>query len=515
VTGQYSPNGPGFRSALITGIAACVGVLIACTGTWVSFAMFSVGGLDASNWGKVGIGIAVVSAILLTIVLFGARRKLAADTAVILAWVVFISGAACAGFAVPYIIRVLTLPKADFFGLKIGAQVGWGLWLLAVSAVVLAIASATAAQQLSRVSGLTVSRFGGTPPANRYRWSALAAAGAIVTGWIGYYSANWDGAPPGAEDASQTDTSSGELPFGIGSNDSTAASSSPTPTVTAGTAVQLGDLEVEVPGIWLQKIIGGDDNPFSRHEPRGIWVVAPIKVSNNSNSEQHFDSMGQKLVVDGKTYSSDSFAADDVARDARSSISLNPGFSGYVAAVFDVPTTTFPAGEAALDLQADYGGPHVMVELDTSPKTEPATSNRSSTSPTPTTRTPSSRTAPTTAGVPPITNPDLGLDVPLSRPACDGTGVVILGSAYTPGKYREQIQRLLNFNPGSSYLRTDLACPSLRQSVDGNPVYAVYRVGGTTTAQVCAVLATVPAGPGTYGKWLSSDPDPDNRISCS
>ena len=127
MTGQYSPNGPGFRSALITGIAACVGVLIACTGTWVSFAMFSVGGLDASNWGKVGIGIAVVSAILLTIVLFGARRKLAADTAVILAWVVFVSGAACAGFAVPYIIRVLTLPKADFFGLKIGAQVGWGL----------------------------------------------------------------------------------------------------------------------------------------------------------------------------------------------------------------------------------------------------------------------------------------------------------------------------------------------------------------------------------------------------
>ena len=64
MTGAILTNGPGFRSALITGIAACVGVLIACTGTWVSFAMFSVGGLDASNWGKVGIGIAVVSAIL-------------------------------------------------------------------------------------------------------------------------------------------------------------------------------------------------------------------------------------------------------------------------------------------------------------------------------------------------------------------------------------------------------------------------------------------------------------------
>lgn len=126
----------------------------------------------------------------------------------------------------------------------------------------------------------------------------------------------------------------------------------------------------------------------------------------------------------------------------------------------------------------------------------------------------SSVAAAESAEVPPINDPDLGLDVPLSRPACDGTGIVILGSAYTPGKYREQIQRLLSLNPGSSYLRTDLTCPSLRQSVDGNPVYAAYRVAGSTTQEVCDALATVPSGPGTYGKWLNSDPNPDNRIQC-
>ncbi len=520
MTGQFAPSRPtSHRPSLIVGIAACVGVLIACTGTWVSFAVFSIGGLDASNWGKVWIGIAVLSAVLLAVVFFGPRFQLGADAAVILVWVVFVGAAGCAAFAVPYIVRVLTLPKAEFFGLKMGAQVGWGLWLLAVSAVVLAIASAAAAQQLSRLGGLTVSRLGETPAANRYRWTALAAAAAVTTGWIGYYAANWDGAPPGAENASKSGTSS-EPPFGIGSSQSS-TSSSPTPTAAAGKAVQLGDLQVEVPGIWLQRIIGNRDNLFSSHEPRGVWVVAPIKVSNNSNTEQHFDSMGQKLVVDGKTYSSDSFAANDVASDARSSISLNPGFSGYVAAVFDVPTTTFPAGEASLDLQADYGGPHVVIQVDPSPKTQSATSGRSSASPTPSTRSSSttvppksSAVPPKSSAVPPITDPDLGLDIPLSRPACDGTGIVILGSAYTPGKYREQIQRLLNFNPGASYLRTDLACPSLRQSVDGNPVYAVYRVGGTTKEQVCAVLATVPAGPGTYGKWLNSNPDPDNHIDC-
>jgi serine/threonine-protein kinase len=521
MTERFAPYPQGYRLSLVMGIAACVGVLIACTGPWVSFTVFSLGGLEASNWGKVGIGIAAVSATLLTIVLLGPRFQLGAQAAVILAWVVFVGAGACVGFAVPYIVRVLTLPKADFFGLKMGAQVGWGLWLLAVSAVVLAIAAASAAQQLSRSGGLTVSTTGATPPANRYRAAALAATAAVSAGWIGYYAANWNGAPPGADSASRPNTDSGELPFGIGSSESS-TSSSPAPTVTAGKSVQLGDLQVEVPGIWLQKTIGDGDNPFSSHAPRGIWVVAPIKVTNNSNTEQSFDSMGQKLVVDGKTYSSDSFAANDVASDARSSISLNPGFSGYVAAVFDVPTTTFPADDASLDLQDDFGGPHVVIQVDTSPKTQSATSGRSSApptassrpSPTSSSRPSSSPAPPKTPGVPPITDPDLGLDTPLSRPACDGSGIVILGSAYTPGKYREQIERLLTYNPGASYLRTDLACPSLRQSVDGNPVYAVYRIGGRTKQQVCAVLATVPAGPGTYGKWLNSDPDPDNRIDC-
>jgi hypothetical protein len=296
------------------------------------------------------------------------------------------------------------------------------------------------------------------------------------------------------------------------SSNSSSSSSAP-PTVSTKEAVQLGDVQVEVPGIWLQQQIG-NGSPRSTHEPRGIWVVALIKVVNIGNEEQRFDTRDQKLIVDGKTYSSDSLAADDVVRDAGSSVSLNPGLSDFVVAVFDVPTDVFPAREAALDLKADSGGSHVMVRVDAAPKTKTSASDKGSASSTSTPRTQPSTAAPKPVGVPPITNPDLGLSVPLTRPACDGTGIVVLGSAYTPGKYRDEVQRLLSLNPGSSYLRTDLTCPSLRQSVDGNPVYAVYRVAGTTTEQVCALLATVPDGAGTYGKWLDTDPDPDNRIEC-
>ena len=115
--------------------------------------------------------------------------------------------------------------------------------------------------------------------------------------------------------------------------------------------------------------------------------------------------------------------------------------------------------------------------------------------------------------VPPRSDPDLGLDVPLSRPPCDGTGIVILDSAYTPGQYDQDVARALSNNPGASYLRTDLSCPSLRQqSDDGNPIYAVYRTAGTNKEQLCAAVTA--AGPGTYGRWLDTTSDPDTPVEC-
>jgi len=121
--------------------------------------------------------------------------------------------------------------------------------------------------------------------------------------------------------------------------------------------------------------------------------------------------------------------------------------------------------------------------------------------------------SPDAAGVPPRSDPDLGLNVPISRPACDGTGIVILESATTPGRYRQDVARALANNPGASYLRTDLSCPSLRQqSPDGTPIYAVYRPAGTTQDALCAAVTA--AGPGTYGRWLDTTSDPDSPVTC-
>lgn len=108
---------------------------------------------------------------------------------------------------------------------------------------------------------------------------------------------------------------------------------------------------------------------------------------------------------------------------------------------------------------------------------------------------------------------DLGLATPMSRPSCNGQGIVVLGSVTTPGQYANGVQRLLAAHPGASYLRTDQTCPSLRAATDeGNPIYAVYRPAGNTVAAVCAAVRS--AGGDAYGKWLDYTTDPSYRIPC-
>ena len=70
---------------------------------------------------------------------------------------------------------------------------------------------------------------------------------------------------------------------------------------------------------------------------------------------------------------------------------------------------------------------------------------------------------------------DLGIAQPMSRPACDGQFVVMVGSMVDPVRYAEQTVEVLGAFPGSQYLRTDQTCPSLRASVNGvDPIYSVY-----------------------------------------
>ena len=117
------------------------------------------------------------------------------------------------------------------------------------------------------------------------------------------------------------------------------------------------------------------------------------------------------------------------------------------------------------------------------------------------------------APVPRAGSGDLGLAQPMSKPSCNGQGIVILGSVTTPGQYEAGVQRLLAVHPGALYLRTDQTCPSLRAATEaGNPIYAVYRPAGITQAEVCSAVRS--AGGDAYGKWLDYTTNPSFKIPC-
>ena len=143
----------------------------------------------------------------------------------------------------------------------------------------------------------------------------------------------------------------------------------------------------------------------------------------------------------------------------------------------------------------------------TGPTTEPSRPPRTVTE----TALPSTVTRPAPAPTGP--SGDLGLATPMSRPSCNGQGIVVLGNVTTPGLYREGIQALLDVYPSASYLRTDQSCPSLRQATEeGNPIYTVYRATGRTSSQLCSAVRAM--GGDSYGKWLDTSTDPAYIVPC-
>jgi serine/threonine-protein kinase len=115
---------------------------------------------------------------------------------------------------------------------------------------------------------------------------------------------------------------------------------------------------------------------------------------------------------------------------------------------------------------------------------------------------------------------DLGLATPISQPACDGTGIVVVGNAVNASTRTADISTYLRQYPGSQYLRTDVSCGSLRDRDDyGNVIYAVYRVAGRSRSDICSLRAELGAlaaqlgNDAPYGKWLDNTTDPSTFIS--
>ncbi|MEV7044443.1 protein kinase [Amycolatopsis sp. NPDC051061] len=105
---------------------------------------------------------------------------------------------------------------------------------------------------------------------------------------------------------------------------------------------------------------------------------------------------------------------------------------------------------------------------------------------------------------------DLGLATAMTTPACDGSYVVVLGSAIAPARYRADVQQFLAAHPGARYLHSPTTgCGSLRQQVNGADVYAVFDGPFASKASACARR-----GGSAYVKQLDNTSSPAQVVSC-
>lgn len=113
---------------------------------------------------------------------------------------------------------------------------------------------------------------------------------------------------------------------------------------------------------------------------------------------------------------------------------------------------------------------------------------------------------------------DLGLDSPISYPACDRSGVVVLDTIPATDDPTSAVRESLAAHPGAEYLRTDLSCDSLDQPAEersgGVDIYVTYLAMGSDQDAICAELDRN----GTHAQWLRdgvrNDERDEHRIQC-
>ncbi len=171
-TPYYLPN-------LIAAIVASIGIIVGSIGPWLHFlTISSVNGLGANSWAVLTLILGAMSGIALFTQLNWGRTTFSLRWAVPLTWVVIVAGVGCLAIALVFIVRTIGVSN-DLFGTTIAVQVDWGLWMVAISSVVLCVTATVVAVQVGKVN----EDYGGPPQAawaGGWRWAAIVASALIL-----------------------------------------------------------------------------------------------------------------------------------------------------------------------------------------------------------------------------------------------------------------------------------------------------------------------------------------------
>lgn len=195
----YLPN-------LIAAIVASVGIIIGSIGTWaVGDGTTGLSGMDIpDSWGVVTLILGAASAIALFAQVNWGRTSFSLRWAVPIVWAVVVASVGCLAIA---LVHIATVNSLDSFLRVISghtAQLGWGLWLVAICSALLAVTTAIVAVQVGNAS-----QDQGRPAqagwAGTWRWAAIGASAVVlVIAVLNSYRPFFGG--EGSEQATATET---------------------------------------------------------------------------------------------------------------------------------------------------------------------------------------------------------------------------------------------------------------------------------------------------------------------
>jgi hypothetical protein len=149
-----------------------------------------------------------------------------------------VAGVACLTDAVINIVRIMLIPKENFFGAPIGVSVGWGLWLVAFSSAVMCVTAAVVATQIAKsIEMLRPLGESGISWPERWRWVAIITSALIVIAGVVYaWTHPWKDQSRGGESSPTTLPSFPSFSSSANPSTTTSSTSSQPSKTPAGSA---------------------------------------------------------------------------------------------------------------------------------------------------------------------------------------------------------------------------------------------------------------------------------------
>jgi hypothetical protein len=147
-SGDRDNAAPFYMPNLIAAMLAGVGVVVGSIGPWITFLAMSRNAVDGD--GTITLVVGIVSAAALFVLLNLGRGRVHAG------WMAGLGCVAIVGGLIAFIVAVadaieVNSHKTELFGHTIGAQIGWGLWMVLISSLALVVTSTVVVRQIPKV----------------------------------------------------------------------------------------------------------------------------------------------------------------------------------------------------------------------------------------------------------------------------------------------------------------------------------------------------------------------------